>query len=103
MKDGEPQGICINIFIIIIYTDKLHAAALDWSFHLPLKKQVCTNVDVRAARGLMMFTVVYLSLSILPRIFPLAHSSLDLFINSDRRHCRLKKTEKQTSVTRGWI
>lgn len=28
MKDGQPQGIFIIIFIIS-YTDKLHAAALD--------------------------------------------------------------------------
>lgn len=44
MKDKEPQGIFV-IFIIIIYTDKLHAAALDRSFYLPLKKQVRINVD----------------------------------------------------------
>lgn len=38
MNDEEPQDfflIITFIIIIIIYTDKLHAAALDSSFHLP--------------------------------------------------------------------
>lgn len=56
----------------------------------------------RVVHGLLVFTVC-LSLPIQPRVFPLEHSCLDLFINSDHRHRRLMKTEKQTWSPPGWI
>lgn len=102
MKDREMQGIFF-IIVVIIYTDKLHAAALDSSFQLcKTGLHHCWCYHKGVVHGLLVFTVICLPLPSSPRIFPLAHSCLDLFINSDYRHRRLKKTEKQTFKT-PWV
>lgn len=103
MNDEEPQDffLIITFIIIIIYTDKLHAAALDSSFHLPNRSSLMWTFSYKSGSW-PADVYCYPSVNAyFTQDFPLEHSCLGLFINSDHHGRSLKKTERQTFMTRG--